>query len=390
MKNKAGIITFYYHNLNIGGLLQSYAMVKVLQNIGYEAEQICYEYRKLGNSDKKLKLKMRIALLKEVGIKKALKKMFALFEKPYLNLKRKTIINQLQIQKEVFQEFEKYIPHSDECYDIENIDLSNNNYDIFVCGSDQIWNPGLLMHRAYFLDFVEEGKKRVAYAVSMGRDRLTNIEKSLLQKYVEKFEVVGVREASMRKTLNEMEKKSTVVLDPTMLLTREEWEEVTNYTVVPSNKYIFCYFLGDNVWQRKLVKKFAKKCNLQILHLPYIMNQYRSCDKYLEGEGLYNIGPREFIALIHNAEYVFTDSFHAMVFSVIFKRKFFVFDRNGESGSMSMNSRILDFLKTFHLESRRILDKNLEMCEENVDYSKAEKVFEMKKQESLEFLKMQL
>lgn len=390
MKGKVGVITFYYDNLNLGGLLQSYAMVKILQNIGCNAEQICYDYSKVNNADKRLKLFMRMQLFIVVGGKKIWKKILFLCKKPIHSLSNKKIKRELMEQKQVFKEFERYIPHSDKVYDAENIELANEMYDIFICGSDQIWNPGLLMHRAYFLDFVKKEKRSIAYAVSMGRDKLTHIEENIFYKYIQKYKKIGVREEVMKELVDKQGEKSQVVLDPTLLISKEEWKEIANFSVVPDKRYVFCYFLGDTVWQRKKVSEFAESCNMQIIHLPYITNQYRSCDKYLKGEGRWDIGPREFIALIHSAEYIFTDSFHAMVFSFLFKKKFYVFDRNAESGAMSMNSRICDFVRMFQLENRHLRTRDAIINDSDIDYVKMQNFFEKKKKESINFLLEQL
>lgn len=389
-RKKIGIVSLYYRSLNLGGLLQSYALTKVLGNMGYDVEQICYDSSELSSEGKILEKKMKAALLQVVGIKKILLKAYSIIKQPFVNKRNENIQKELKVQKQKFEEFEKFIPHSKLSYNVNNIPESNEIYEIFICGSDQVWNPFLLAHKAYFLEFVQKEKKRIAYAVSTGKSYLTEVERAVFEKYIEKFEEIGVREKSLQVLLKTMNKESEVVLDPTLLVSKEEWLTVANFSAIPQEKYIFCYFLGDTAWQRKLAVKYAKDRKLKLIHLPYIMGRYRSCDKYLEGEGRYDVGPREFIALIHNAECIFTDSFHAMVFSFLFKKQFYVFNRNEESGSLSMNARITDFVEIFKLESRHVLCIDTKLDREMIDYSVCEEILLQKRSHSIDFLKKSL
>lgn len=383
---KVGVVSLYYRSLNLGGLLQSYAMTRILDNAGYESRQICYEKVGLDKNGILLERQMKISLLKVVGLKKIVSKTWNLLTRPFEGVVNKRIKMQLEKQRNIFSEFEAFVPHTENIYNAANVDDCNNEFDMFVCGSDQVWNPSLLAHRAYFLDFVNKEKRVVAYAVSAGKSRLTEIEQSVFSKYIKKFEILGVREKSLQTLLENFNKKSEVVLDPTLLLSTDEWQEIANFSVVPKEKYIFCYFLGGTVWQRKMVANFAKQRNIKVIHLPYIMNKYRVCDKYLQGEGRYDVGPREFIALVQGAEYIFTDSFHAMAFSFLFQKQFYIFDRNSERGALSMNARINDFLEMFQLEERHIVTKKDRLDNMQIDYAKIVPIYDEKKKSSINFL----
>ena len=156
------------------------------------------------------------------------------------------------------------------------------------------------------------------------------------------------------------------------------------------DRYLLCYLLGDSIEHRRAVKEFAKKMNLQILTFPHILlNVVRKCDLFFGDIHDYSSGPREFLGLINNAEFVITDSFHACVFSMIFKTPFVVFERNKPGEKGNMNSRIYDFLEEYHLENQLVTEKKLADMKEipKLDFTYAHEHWKKRREESLEFLK---
>lgn len=183
-------------------------------------------------------------------------------------------------------------------------------------------------------------------------------------------------------------KRIDIVVDPVLLMTSNEWKCVSK---VPrrKDKYIVCYFLGDSIRHRKAIKKFAQKIHLPILTFPHaFLNVVRKCDLFFGDIHDYTSGPREFLGLIKNADFLITDSFHACVFSMIFKTPFVVFERNkiGEKGNM--NSRIYDFLEEYHLEGQLVTEKELVDMKEipKVDFTYAHEHWRKRREESLEYL----
>ena len=381
---RIGIISLYYESKNIGGLLQSYAMVKICEEMVDEAEQISYDCKESNTIiDEYLSIR-RKALLKKSSCKMILNKIASIINDKVNTVSDRKFCN-VKKQDDIFSEFEKSIPHSNKIYYEYNLEELNEKYDIFLVGSDQVWNTGLFARNAFFLNFTQ--KKKIAYAVSMGK---TDVEERLFRERLKLFSEVGVREKSMIEAIERYgDVKCTVVLDPTLLLDYDDWRKIENKDLVPNHRYIFCYFLGDCVWQRKLVQKYAEKNDYTVIDLPYIMKRKRKSDAYLKGKHLVDVGPREFIALVKNAECVFTDSFHAMAFSLNFQTDFYVFDRDGLSGGESINSRIVDFLDTFSLSDRRItLCK--EFKEDKIDWNNVLSILEIHKNKSREWLKNQI
>ena len=380
-KNKVGIVTLYHNNYNFGGLLQAYALPKVIkEHFGIEAEQIDYipaeqKTKIKPNNDKKSVLQYLYQLVYNFGIV-----FFGTIGK-----------KNLYQRKQAFDSFMDEILHSEIAYDQNTISKSLDQYRLFICGGDQIWNDYKEKQniKVYTLQFVPSHVKKIAYAPSMAILETTSDFNQIMRTGLNELNSVSVRE---KKSVSLLElltnKKINIVVDPVLLMTENEWECVAR---VPQkkDKYILCYLLGDSVEYRKAVKKFARKMNKPILTFPHIFsNVVRKCDLFFGDIHDYTSGPREFLGLIRNAEFVITDSFHACVFSMIFETSFVVFERNkiGEKGNM--NSRIYDFLEEYHLENQLVSEKELADMKDipGIDFTYAHKHWEKRREESLKYL----
>ena len=380
--NKVGIVTLYHKNYNFGGLLQAYALPTALNRyLGFSAEQIDYVIKPV-ISQKKDTLSIK-NVINDIG--------FWVFQR----LEK----NNLNKRENAFEQFIGDIPHSDRLYDYDNISESLGVYSAFICGGDQIWIDCQKIpwfrnvdSMVFTLRFVPEQVKKIAYAPSMTVLNLTNEFKKDFCIGLNRLDAISVREKNSLSVLKELtDKPITVAVDPVLLLQESDWLQVIDYSQKKEKKekYILCYLLGDSIEQRKSVKKFAKKVGCKLITFPHILcNIVRKCDLFFKGIGDYSSGPREFLGLINNAEFVITDSFHACVFSMIFKTPFAVFERNkiGEKGNM--NSRIYGFLEEYHLESQLVTEKELIETEEisNVDYTYAHEHWKKRRKESLEYL----
>lgn len=386
---KVGVISLYYKNHNLGGLLQSYAVVALLNEYGFEAEQICYDLSISNAQSRTYQRNRRKNLLLSSGFQMVFSKLKGKIRR--IVQKSSNISNELKKQLNVFQEFEEFIPHSTSVYNIDTISEANAAYDAFIVGSDQVWNLGQLAHDAMYLGFADTAKKRITYAVSMGKASITSYEEPIFLSKISTFSEISVREQSLGKLISSISDiKWITVLDPTLLLSYDRWRKIENKAILPDNKFVFCYFLGDCKWQRKLVQNYADSKKLRIIDIPYVMGIERKSDSFLNSDSRCDVGPREFIALVKNAESVFTDSFHAVAFSVNFQTDFYVFDRDGLSGSNSINSRITDFLDSFSLSNRRIVSSKCGISHEAIDWNNVSSILERKRNESQEWLKHQL
>jgi len=379
---KIGILTHYYHSENIGGLLQSYALPTMLTQYNYSAEQICFDFKSY------CKPKRNLQSLRRITFKKVIDFFLSCVDNTEIIIQEYLLTKQINTQKILLTEFEKFIPHSEQKYNSVNVEQLNKNYETFVMGSDQVFISIFFPLKAYFGEFATPDKKVISYAASSDVKQFNPTDEKLLAEKLQRFDAISVREKTLKDYIERVtNRKVTVTLDPTFLLSHQEWLKVANFKVLPKQPYVFCYFLGKrSSWQRKAAQAYADKYGYELVHLPYIMKNIRLADRFLKGQGLYDVGPREFISLINGAQCVFTDSFHGMAFSINFGKNFYVFDRDDMSGTNSMNARITDTLNTFNLISRHITDKNIVLDNAPIDFVEAHKILMQKKEESIKWL----
>lgn len=321
---RVGIITHYYDSNNYGGMLQAYSLVKCLEKLGFNVEQICYFTENVTSVSQKT-IRSFIKSISVDIIKKG-----------------------LNMRKDAFKKFEKNIPHSSIVYNSNNICCAIDEYDAFITGSDQVWSFKWFVS-SYFLDFVPSSKIKIAYAASMGASSLNDKCSEQLRQYISDYNAISLRERDSTEFVQQLtDKRVVTTIDPTLLLDIDEWKKISEKKVIHEN-YIFCYFLGNDRSIRKLAKQFSKEKGLKIVCLPNLQQHLEINDIFFGNEKLYNIGPEDFVSLIRNAEYVLTDSFHATVFSSIFRKKYIVFGRNGAE---AMNNRIINLLDMFGNSNR--------------------------------------
>ncbi len=357
---KIGILTHYYESRNYGGLLQAYALVTYLRDQGYDAEQICYKfkcnksyYEILKNGENKLDDKPLVIVdskeKKEKNtrfFKRVIRSAhYRLFVKP----KEKRNFKRFAIRDKIIKSFrDYYIPHSIEVFDETDIADSNFVYDCFITGSDQVWNFNWF-NSAFFLEFADEEKKKIAYSASAGKSEFEEYEKDYLKRMLPRFDSISVREADLTDQFSKISGKEVKnTLDPVFLLDKNEWDMISNEIIV-NGKYIFVYLLGPTDEQAKICNELSKKLHLRIVYIPHAASNFYSKEPEIKGKKINKIGPREFISLIKNATYVLTDSFHATAFSVIFNKSFYTFPRNRMESS---NSRIKTLVKMIKCEER--------------------------------------
>lgn len=343
---RVGIITIYKNNRNYGGLLQAYALQRAISQMGYDSEVISYcQSRRM----------YMVNRLRNLGVKRAIEyvcnqiiTIIACFNK-----KRKAGI---QVRNRRFREFEQSIPHSAAVSD-NSIHEVVSDYDILVCGSDQIWNPGL-WSPVMFLDIPQCTQKRFSYAASIGRSQLTDSEKKYLLDHIGTLQSISVRENKAKEIIASLvEKPITTVLDPTFLLSKEDWQ---TFAVKPKNcpeEYVFSFFLGRNKQFQKAIKQFFDG-KLPIVTIPHLQSGYKRENEQYSDIQLYDIGPREWVWLVLNAKCIFTDSFHGTAFSINLQKEFFCFGKGKEKDCHSINSRLLGLLEICGLQDRFVTEAN--------------------------------
>ncbi len=326
---KVGIVTINDFN-NYGNRLQNYAVQEVLKKLGNDAITL-----------------RNIPLLNT-------KKMFAFRYLKYLLLNKNK--KEVSERDKCFSEFNKNIKFNKKL--VTPYSSLAKKFDYFVVGSDQVWKPTYnRMRDVDFLSFAKNEQK-IALSASFGISKLSPQEEKFAKKYLENFKAISVRENSGKEIVEKLTKRKDIKLlvDPTMLLSKEEWQKVSKKPkMLEDNKYILCYFLGNLSLKRKQeIQKFADKNNCTIINL---------LDK---NDPFYNTGPSEFLYLEQNAFMICTDSFHSSVFALIFNRPLLIFKR--EDDKVDMTSRIDTLVEKFNLNDRVyngiINEKNLKLYSE--------------------------
>lgn len=359
---KIGIITFHSAH-NYGAMLQVYALQNKIEN------SIVINYRNK-DIDKNYNL---IKIYKGKNIFKFIKSIFSnIYSYPR--------------DKKRFNSFESFLKKHlrlSKKYRSEN-ELKENppEYDIYITGSDQVWNYEITngLRDAYTLNFGSQKVKRISYAASIGNSDIRNDLKEEYKNKISKLDYISVREENAKKILEEIgiKKNINVVLDPTLLLTKEEWNKKLLNIPVEKEKYILAYVVEPDEEYYKIVNYLSEKTGLKVIHFEKMGNKYNNVLK-----SAYTDGPLEFVNLIKNAEYVIATSFHAMVFSIIFNKNFWIIPHK------KTGTRVTDLLKKLDIDNRTVKSlsefKNIEIKDE-INYEKVEKILDVEREKSLNFL----
>ena len=378
---KVGIITHYYQSQNFGGNLQAYALATYLCQNGYSAEQISFQ----GNFDtpggkRKRNLKFVVQLPFRAARSVVLRCRKAVEEKVHhVARRRKMAFSHFNLQT---------IPHSEKVYTSDTIFECAKEYDAFITGSDQVWNLKWY-NPEYFLHFVPAEKQKIAYAASVTAESLTDEQKRIFEAHLRDFDAVSVRERGAVTMLAPLSPVPVAhALDPTLLLSREDWDGICSERLV-KEEYLFCYFLGENKNERRLARAFAHKHHLKLVTIPHSGGWIKASDIGYGDIQCFDASPKDFLSLIKHANYVFTDSFHAVVFSQIYQKQYFVFNRRKDG---EMSSRIRDVTALFDTEDHFCYDdtranmKYIASVQE-IDYGRENLVLENMLRTSSAFLK---
>lgn len=247
---------------------------------------------------------------------------------------------------------------SKEIFGYDELKAYAKRYSAIVCGSDQVWSPLGVEGGFYSVEFVQ-GIPKIAFSPSFGVSELPEEMKDRYRKFIGDFSTLSVRETSGSELIFQLTgKKAPVTLDPTLTLPREAWDTFMGCSsvAVPKERYIFCYFLGKNPMHRQAVQRLKKLTGCKILMLPHFKG-YTAADKDFADEEMYNVSPADFVKLIANAAYVCTDSFHGSVFSILYRKPFFCFERYSLEDRNSTNTRIYSLLEHLDLMGRMIAEE---------------------------------
>lgn len=351
VKKRIAIVSIYDLN-NFGNRLQNFAVYKLLKKMNYEPEAISINY-----------------IDKRQFIVRPIKKVLRAFK------------SREESRYSLFLKFNEKIKYSKYKFvwksGKEFVDSKiNDDYDFFITGSDQVWNPEFAGLGFYFLDFVKDKRKKIAFSASIG---VTNISKEYAEKMqlnLKSFNAISVREQQANNLITSLTKRDDIVtlVDPTMMIETKEWSELARKPKqYNGEKFILNYFLGkQSPERRKKIGDFAKKMGYKVINI---------LDK---DDPFYASGPAEFLWLEKKAKLICTDSFHSSVFAILFNTPFLVFDREDTSGNMS--SRLDNLLGLLDLNDRKFTENELLENYLDIDYSRAHKRLALEKKKGVEFL----
>lgn len=358
--NKPKIATIAFQRaINYGAVLQVYALQRKIEELGGTCTVLDYRNRLLESKHKEMRISdsksikdyIRFVFLSRNHNKKY--RAFRKFSKKYLNLSK---------------------PY----YNVQELKEDVNNYDKFITGSDQVWNGNISeTDPAYFLDFVNNIVKKNSYAASFGFKEIPKGKEYKYYNMLKNYNYMSIREKQGASIIKDLINKDVdVVLDPTLLLSKEQWYEIIkDYT--KHKDYILIYGFAGSENQIEFAKNLSRKTGYKIIHIanPY----FRKLGFIYERAP----GPREFLGLFKNAKYIVTNSFHGTAFSINLNKEFFMELLPESSG---VNSRLEDILDLFELRDRQILSTDISIIDRPIDYIKVNQILEEEREKSLAFL----
>ena len=359
---KVGLITFHYSH-NFGGNLQAYATQKAIEALGHDCEIIDYRIAE-GSSNQERTVN---AYLKKAN--------YWLFRALYNN--------QFKNRNRLFETFRsRYMNLGEKTYHYGQ-ELLNDPpvYDVYISGSDQIWNPVFYTQtNAFLLDFAPGRRKKISYAASFGVGDIDEEQKERYRTYLSRYSAISVREEQGKKIVYDLVQKHAFhAADPTLLIQRAQWEKDLPAASPVEKPYICCYSLSGDAGLFDYIDEISKKTGLPVVSVSHTRGQ--------AGRGYikrYGIGPLEFLDTIRNARFICTDSYHGMLFSIIFEKQFVV-QMKKDAGRKNDNARKHSMLRKLAL-TERIFGPGCEI-EDPIDYQSVHRALDDWRAKSLEYLK---
>jgi len=310
---KAGILTLFQAD-SYGAVLQSYGLQQTLLQLGVESELVKLPSRQIIGPARRF-----------VGIEAA---------KPLMKLLQKGF----EKRSELFQEFRNALLSVSVPFSPEDRDEINNSYDLFIAGSDQVWNiENPDVDERYFLTFADSEKK-YSYAASFGKPEPGEKEAQVLRTYLSDFQRISVRERSGQEIVKTLlDRQATLCLDPVFLLNRSDWEKIS--VPAESDDYLLVYMLYDNERMIEYAKTYAAEHGLRVRYVTEGFNVKLGMTPWN------TVGVLQWLGLIRKAKVVVTNSYHGVAFSIIFERPFCFFRLEGqESGRNDRINNLVDVL----------------------------------------------
>ena len=356
------ICIFTLHRVfNYGSILQTYATQEVFKQLGYEVEVVDYITKQRTN--KRLYLSVPS------------------FVKPDFIHKYGYILSRaasILIKKKVFGGFlHKYVHLSKRKYiSAEDLKITPPIADLYVAGSDQIWNSQYNegIDEGFFLTFVSDTPK-ISFASSFGKTCLENWEIEKTKNYLSKFKALSVREKSAVELIKQFGMKATCIIDPTLQLGRQQWIKLASKRLVKEKYIILMLLYNEDNGATEYARKLADQKEMKLVKLSWEIKKPKQVDLLMTHRS-----PEDFLSLFYFAEFVVTNSFHGLAFSINLNKEFVIFPRN------EFNSRIENLLEITGLSDRMIRNNNGLFEMRQIDYAKVNQVLDKERDLAKEFL----
>lgn len=361
MGKKAAIIT--RHSIpNYGSFLQAMATERLISDLGYDEEII--DYRR---ADEKSEALIRYYCRRNPGIVRVIYyKLFWRFS-DYL-------------RERVFAKARnRYLKLSRE-YDSSSLAQTENRYDVFITGSDQVWNvvgsgDTIDIDENYFWEKIGKDHKIISYAASFGDKTLSSEDQRRCSLWLSKYDAISVREDSGVALVKQLGYDAVQVLDPTLMVEQETWISLARSVKKRRKPYMLAYNLHASSEMGNLVKSYGKELNLDIVN---IISTFR----FSHGKNIFCPSIEKFLSLFMNADFIIADSFHAIAFSIIFRVPFAV------KMPKQYSARLESILKEFSFLNRVVNDTaDYRIINENIDWEAVEAVLEKNRQYSMNWLR---
>lgn len=266
-------------------------------------------------------------------------------------------------------------------------------YKSVVCGSDQLWAPTNVIADYFTLSIIPNEINRFSYAASFGVSEIPSRLHNRYKRFLSRLNNIAVRENRGVEIVKELSgREAELVLDPTLMVDTEKWKTLSSKSEISINQpYLFCYFLGENEFHREVARKIACEKGIKIATFPHL-KKHNTADENFGDYSYFDATPIDFLNLIKNASFVCTDSFHGTVFSILFSRNFYAFERFKNNTSESTNNRIYSLLEILDLQDRLISDR--ENIKEDgapyIDYTKVYEKLSYYRQKSFRYIEKSL
>lgn len=372
-----------YIQHNYGSKLQALATVKMFEELGLDYEIIRYNKKTLSFYLKSIPRFFNFVFLND---------RYDQIQRIIEFKKHPEIKKSVDVRNTLFDSFDvNFNDNLSEIYSSYS-DLKNkckSKYNKVITCSDQLWSPSALGSGFYNLMFVPEDVPKISWASSFGVSEIPWYQKTRTKRFLKRIEHISMRENRGAEIVNELTGRDVpVLMDPVFVFDKEDWDKLVPVTEPEWDNYIFCYFLGSNPEHRAAAKELSEKTGMKIVTLHHL-DRYNSGDENFGDFVPYDVSPERFLNILRNATYVCTDSFHGTAFSVIFEKKFLVFDRYTSTSSNSKNSRIDSVCCNLNLRDRRY-SKQVDIVnamQGDIDYSAVSSKIEYYQNKTMDYLK---